>query len=261
LQKLRARTIHARAGSAYFSQRSAESFVFFAGPLVAPDRGMLPNPDYIAFISDYCDRWCERCPLTHRCAAFAGRNHPEARSIDHHVEQLDRVECGREKRVDAARVMIKAREYGIDAYTWLELYEERTRSSAALARAALGDSVEGAALRNEIDMMLDALDVVDWDSALIPVKLDRALAARQEGDVPLPIDGDAFQTEGNGLAKLTLLLVERSEAAWRLIATWAPETVIAVQIAGTLASLRLDIERLFPNARRFIRPGFDDASA
>ena len=29
------------------------------------------NPDLISGIYNYCDRWCERCPLTSRCLVFA----------------------------------------------------------------------------------------------------------------------------------------------------------------------------------------------
>lgn len=67
------------------------------------------------------------------------------------------------------------------------------------------------------------------------------------------------QTDFNGSAKLALLLTERSDAGWRLIARWAPESEVALGMAETLAALRVDVERSFPNARRFRRPGFDDA--
>src|SRR5436305_14251897 len=29
------------------------------------------DPRYISGIYNYCDRWCERCPLTSRCLVFA----------------------------------------------------------------------------------------------------------------------------------------------------------------------------------------------
>lgn len=29
------------------------------------------NPDFISGIHNYCDRWCERCPLTARCLVYA----------------------------------------------------------------------------------------------------------------------------------------------------------------------------------------------
>ena len=32
---------------------------------------VMDNPDFIPGIYNYCDRWCERCPMTARCATFA----------------------------------------------------------------------------------------------------------------------------------------------------------------------------------------------
>ena len=32
------------------------------------------NPNFIPGIYNYCDRWCERCPLTSRCMNFAIAN-------------------------------------------------------------------------------------------------------------------------------------------------------------------------------------------
>src|SRR5262249_60370825 len=29
------------------------------------------NPDLISGVYNYCDRWCERCPLTSRCMVYA----------------------------------------------------------------------------------------------------------------------------------------------------------------------------------------------
>lgn len=29
------------------------------------------NPEHIPGVYNYCDRWCERCPLTRRCLNFA----------------------------------------------------------------------------------------------------------------------------------------------------------------------------------------------
>src|SRR5690349_21280527 len=38
------------------------------------------NPDFIAGIYHYCDRWCERCPFSARCLTFA-MEQTEARSM------------------------------------------------------------------------------------------------------------------------------------------------------------------------------------
>src|SRR6266700_2885733 len=35
------------------------------------------NPDFISGIYNYCDRWCERCPLTARCMVYASEKADE----------------------------------------------------------------------------------------------------------------------------------------------------------------------------------------
>ena len=44
------------------------------------------DPRFIAGVYNYCDRWCERCPLTSRCLVYAmeqteGPEDPAARDI------------------------------------------------------------------------------------------------------------------------------------------------------------------------------------
>ena len=44
------------------------------------------NPDLISGIYNYCDRWCERCPLSSRCLLYATEqadedDSPESRDI------------------------------------------------------------------------------------------------------------------------------------------------------------------------------------
>jgi hypothetical protein len=251
------------------------------------------DPDHIDSISEYCDRWCERCPLTHKCASFTRDSDPEeleacTDAVEGAMEklaveltrpepaarpwldeilhapppteeerrELDREHEERRRRVRMSPMMIAAHDYSIDAFTWLRLYGAATRERAESALAQAGDSPETAVLRMEAEGVLEALQVANWDSMLIAAKLWRALGGQADGAEPC---GDnPAQTDFNGSAKLTLLLTERSEASWRLIVPWAPESAIATKLAHTLASLRADIERAFPGARRFIRPGFDE---
>jgi hypothetical protein len=250
------------------------------------------DPDHIDFISEYCDRWCERCPLTHKCAAFTRESDPEeieacSEAVERAMEEL-RVEAAqtevrprprfdesvnmpmpseaeqteveraceaRRARVRNQPLIVTAYDYSVDAYTWLKLYGELTRARAEAALVEYGSSPAAAVLRMELEGVLDALAVVRWDSMLIAAKLRRAVAGREENE---GFEDDPVQTDFNGSAKLTLLLAARSEAGWRLIARWAPESDIATQLADTLAALGVDIERTFPAARRFVRPGFDE---
>jgi hypothetical protein len=251
------------------------------------------DPDHIDFISEYCDRWCERCPLTHKCAAFARESDPEemdthseavekameqlrlelalpdppaqpwleelsqlAEPSDAEQKELDRAFESREQRVRNDPIMTAAHDYSVDAYTWLKLYGEATRTRAASVLPERGDSPEATVLRMELAGVLDAIEVVRWDTRLIAAKLRRALGGKADGAELF--GDDPAQTDWNGSAKLTLILTERSEAGWRLIARWAPESEIAIQLADCLAALRGAIERAFPLARRFTRPGFDE---
>jgi hypothetical protein len=254
---------------------------------------MIWDPDHIDFISEYCDRWCERCPLTDKCAAFTRESDPEgldthSQAVEEAMEQLrvelafpepadkpwleelsqaaeptraeqeelDRAFESREEKVRNDPIMIAAHDYSVDAYTWLKLYGEATRTRAAAVFPERGDSPETTVLRLELVGVLDALEVVRWDTRLIPAKLRRALGGKADGAEVF--GDDPAQTDWNGSAKLTLILTERSEAGWRLIARWAPESEIAIQLADSMAALRDAIERAFPLARRFTRPGFDE---
>jgi hypothetical protein len=252
------------------------------------------DPDYIDFIYNYCDRWCERCPLTHRCVVFARENDPEqieeiSDAVEKAMEEL-RVELAmpepparpwleeilnapppapaerremdrdfeeRRRRLESNPMRNVAMDYAVDSRAWLGLYEEATQARVAAAAPTQGGSEESAAVVGmEIEAVLDALRVVRWDGSLIAAKLGRALSGKEYGAESL--EDDPVQTDFNGSAKVTLLLLERSEAAWHLIVRWAPEREIATQFANTLAALRGDIERAFPHARRFVRPGFDE---
>ncbi|PYQ75823.1 MAG: hypothetical protein DMG01_18065 [Acidobacteria bacterium] len=70
-------------------------------------------------------------------------------------------------------------------------------------------------------------------------------------------DDDPVQNDWNGSAKIALISLERSEAAWRVIAQ-----ATSHEEAGSLADAARDLRRLtlekFPRAMSFIRPGFDE---
>ncbi|OLB60928.1 MAG: hypothetical protein AUI11_11855 [Acidobacteria bacterium 13_2_20CM_2_66_4] len=70
-------------------------------------------------------------------------------------------------------------------------------------------------------------------------------------------DDDPVQNDWNGSAKIALISLDRSEAAWRVIAQ-----ATSHEEAGSLADAARDLRRLtlekFPRAMSFIRPGFDE---
>jgi hypothetical protein len=117
-------------------------------------------------------------------------------------------------------------------------------------------------LRGGADPVIDeALDVIAHDAALVGAKLHRALEGRdrhrrgedevEDGDI------DPVQNDWNGSAKVALISLERSEAAWQVIIhTAADDTSVA--LADAAASVRRLAMDEFPCAMSFIRPGFDE---
>jgi hypothetical protein len=101
----------------------------------------------------------------------------------------------------------------------------------------------------------DPRAVVSWFYSMIYVKVRRALhglADDDPGERDRPADHD-------GSAKVALLAVERSQAAWlQIIERGLAPCTEADPFVRQLLWLRHEIERIFPNARAFVRPGFDE---
>lgn len=234
----------------------------------------MANSERIDFISSYCDRWCERCAFTDRCSSFAcdvaigmcgdvaagielaigipepvEGTRPETageRMLASYVEPspeelaaIGREEAARHARLERHSLARMSKKYGTDALIWLDVHRE--------SLAAQADPV-----------IQEALDIVGWDTLLIGAKVRRALDGRdrnehdEEGDDDHPV-----QNDWNGSAKVGIISLERSEAAWRVVAaaTGAGGASVLADAAGHLRRAVLDE---FPNALSFIRPGFDE---
>jgi len=61
----------------------------------------------------------------------------------------------------------------------------------------------------------------------------------------------------SGSAKVALISIKRSEAAWRVLAQAAGDETPGL-LAGELRRLGHDVNRAFKDAWSFIRPGFDE---
>ncbi len=232
----------------------------------------MPN-DRIDFISAYCDRWCERCAFTSRCSDYAANcaiamcgdvrdglelavGQPLAATPDaqppapppwladfdntppseEEMERFSRDRDAIDARIENTSLMKLAHAYTMLAWRWLEAEHDTWGPS--------GDPI-----------VREAMEVISWDHRMIRVKLHRALNSREA-----PFDDEhPIQNDANGSAKLALILIERSEAAWRVIAH-ATAAELPLMMADHLAQLRAEVESEFPHAHRFIRPGFDDAA-
>jgi hypothetical protein len=234
------------------------------------------DTDRIDFISAYCDRWCERCAFTDRCSAFAcriaqgmcgdladaielavGAPHPVEGTpretaganllaecpnfelSDEELAEFRREEEARDARLDAALTTRMATTYMLGAMAWLT------------------ENRDGLVTRAD-PIVREAVEIVGWDAYLIGAKLHRALDGRdcsQNGEDGC--DDHPVQTDWNGSAKVALISLERSEAAWRVIVE-ATEDGTASALADAVGNLRRVVLDEFPQAMSFIRPGFDE---
>jgi hypothetical protein len=233
------------------------------------------NPDHIDFISAYCDRWCERCPFTHRCSAFTAQiaiamcdddaeagfelafgHAPNDEGIvnkpDHswliaaQEEWTPADEAAFHRAEEARRVRIEETPL-----------TQTARAAMDLAFEWLRDNSE--ALATQDDVVREALEVASHDSVLIAAKLHRALCGKYLDDENDEFD-DPVQNDANGSAKVALISIARSIEAWTVLAL-ATGTKTPSDIAVLLGDLRLDVEHEFPEAWRFQRPGFDERAS
>jgi hypothetical protein len=71
----------------------------------------------------------------------------------------------------------------------------------------------------------------------------------------------SFPKDSEGSAKIALIAVDRSIAAWsglRIALEESDEADGILDLLAQLAAIRREMEKLFPCARAFVRPGFDD---
>ena len=85
----------------------------------------------------------------------------------------------------------------------------------------------------------------------------RALSARNEDDA----DDKDLPKDYDGSAKVALIGIDRSIAAWRVMQlAISGRAQSIVPLILQLDSLRTKLEESFPQARDFIRPGFDQVA-
>lgn len=257
-------------------------------------KNMANNPNFIPGIYNYCDRWCERCAFTRRCMNYALGEEEfsdlEKRDI-HNEEFWEKLHETLHATLELIREM--AAEKGIDPddidYTAYEAHQQRLRNfsenhqiaSAARNYAQMVDewfeSSEAAfdekqaewnlkAQMNlksahsspdkEISEVGDGMDIIRWYQHQIHVKLRRALHGKYDREIE---ETDDFPKDSEGSAKVALIGMDRSIAAWGKLRDHFSESedeILAIMIH--LDRLRKLTESEFPAARSFVRPGFDE---
>ena len=225
------------------------------------------NPDLISGVYNYCDRWCERCPLTSRCLVYATEQEDNDLSENHDLRnEAFWTKLGTIFQETREMIAGWATDAGVDLTA--------INDDDAICRKRRPRLVDNHPLTNagkkyanaasdwfrEFDQVIeisdfgvnDAREVIQWYQYQIAVKTIRALSGRKEELEEDPRDSD-------GSAKVALIGIDRSIAAWRIMQLSLPEREESiVPLMMQLERLRRSIEGGFPQARAFIRPGFDE---
>ncbi|MBS1795327.1 MAG: hypothetical protein JSS81_15835 [Acidobacteria bacterium] len=230
---------------------------------------------FIPFIHNYCDRWCDRCPLTARCRVAEAEKTDASVGHDTDNETFWR-------RIAAsfaeAQMMLagKAEELGIDLgvvtdeeFARFQEFEDDFIENHGLTKLAQTYVKESRrALDEASDWLLFApldeteqsemLEVVRWYHFFIAAKIGRGLMGILdfEGGLDEEQLADA-QSDANGSIKIALIAVERSQRAWAALT--APENADRLEpLVRLLENVKKTAETQFPHARDFLRPGFDE---
>ncbi|MFQ5824900.1 MAG: hypothetical protein ACE5JB_12655 [bacterium] len=249
------------------------------------------DPRFIPGIYNYCDCWCERCPYTSRCLVYAKEQEdmddPATRDINNEAfwqkihsifhQTLEMItEMTEEQGIDLESLEVEseieeekkhqdeaqnhelsqaALRYSNMVDEWFdsekELFEQKDEELITKLELGITDTETDA----EAESIIDAVEVIRWYQHQIFVKLMRAL---------IQDDLDQFEEENNspndsdGSVKVALIGMDRSISAWGKLRNHFPEkTDDILSILPHLDRLRRKTEKEFPNARSFVRPGFD----
>jgi hypothetical protein len=214
---------------------------------------------FILGIFNYCDRWCQRCTLSSRCSVFAEEQRLMFGPATPSPSMSPRSLGAAAAEVDADQT---------DDITGLRFDEARrlaepvlTAEEADLHRrvSELGRRLstwlvpEGRA--NE-PAVVDAAEVVMHFGFFIGPKVYRALIGRAG------VAEDGLPSDALGSAKAAILAFDRIGEAWLRLAELGTVSVIeAAPVLTELQQLTAALDRLFPRARSFVRPGFDEPAA
>lgn len=163
------------------------------------------------------------------------------------------------------------RNYALQVQKWFE--EEFA------VETSVHDDLTGQA-RNSADEIevADAVDIIRWYQFFIAAKTYRAVLGLEDrltdseppdidpfadddlSDEEIIMQADAYDSDGS--AKIALIAMDRSIAAWHAMLASLPEKNDSIKpLIVKLERLRRSLEKTFPHARDFFRPGFDEAGS
>lgn len=249
---------------------------------------IMKTDNTIPGIHNWCDRWCERCVFIERCAvgivemkrwkrdkpmtdeevwSEVSDNFKEAlRMLDQMIRDagLDPEEIANQPEPEPNRdIEALEKEIWEKGLAYFKSVDAFFKNNTAFFEEKGVEIQQKSEMEMPIDFdslnsISDALDIIRQYAAFIGVKARRAISGMDTmhdtgiwGDPP-------YQSDANGSAKIAILTIERSLGAWEILRkNWPEKTDEILDLLVQLSRLRKEMERLFPDWNKFIRPGFD----
>jgi hypothetical protein len=249
------------------------------------------DPRFISGVYNYCDRWCERCPFTSRCMNYAlneeEEDGPEANDMTNRafwdklhgifqvtfemikesaeemgidLNAIDYEESARQE--ERVHKIVKDRPYTKAALaytkmvsTWFHSNEDLLKKKAEELLSLAQAGIPGVTPDEDALTIQDCLEIVRWYQHQIYVKLCRAASGMIRGELE---EAEYFPQDANGSAKVAIIGIERSIAAWGgLLGQFPDQESPLLDMLVALKKLLRQVDAAFPDARAFVRPGFD----
>jgi hypothetical protein len=226
---------------------------------------------YIDSIFNYCDRWCEKCAFTSKCRNYAfSENEPDADSelfeylgnmfkatmlmLDEMMtkmgidpKEIKEIEPSEEPDPKDHPLYKKVYSLSFSMHDWLK----ENNPGEVLAEIEITSPEE---IKNT--RFQESMEVIYWYNFFISAKIFRAL-----GGMKYDSWEDKIQNDSNGSAKIALIALDRLIGAWSvLMENMKDHEDEILKFLIELAEIRKSAEATFPDARKFVRPGFDNCA-
>ena len=142
---------------------------------------------------------------------------------------------------------------------WMEPREKQLEARGVLLNKRAELRMDPGLRTPEALVLSEAIDEVGWFQHMLWVKCQRALQGKiADPEWMKEFDMDPVQSDWNGTAKLCLHIVDRCQQAWATIAELMPEEADDIEpMQEVLRRCKTELDKEFPDAEKFIRPGFD----
>ena len=177
--------------------------------------------------------------------------------FDDDDDEMDEHENHR-KKASQQEISIISLKYEKTVDKWFDLVKDRFHP--VFVPETKGFKIENTNIDDAsvLSKLSNAVEVIHWYQIQIYIKIQRALTSSYDNFESDP-EFEEYPRDSDGSAKVALIGIDNSIGAWGTLHRYLDnEKDKTLNMLNMLRQLRNAVERKFPQARNFKRPGFDD---